>query len=635
MGERIVSEQGQLTPASSRNNATTGELAELQEVQRLQKTHDAMQVIKRDPALARADGSLLRWTAKTLINSHDREEAAKKWAALNTRQGRTVIDFSDVQRDALALPEEKVGELYEQVQNTLSVNAPYASAVVDNLVYGDHGHRWNDEYERRQKPKRSLELLRTHGVRISIAETDVNAVRQEYTEDASCPVLDRVKNKKIATVNGLPESKISLSIHDIFDHFWTYDQLEREGVLERYRDFLQSVGNPDKTDLFKREGELIASVSFEWRSSHTPERQFKPTFDLSFIKKIFGNAEINGMTDNQKRALDIVINLDPQGEEATRLGSMYNGILVELMEQRRKHGFIRKLDPDFQIIGNLPLLDPEYLALIVEINHFLCEPKTNATEALFHTETLVEDYLIRLAKGETKDDLVIRIADLETFDPTNSKVSPARQQWLRENTFHTATREDRCDDEDKTTTEHKPQDDEYLDLVDQDDQVTGRMLRSQVYKEGLSNFRVVNAFLRNSEGKLLFPKRQPTKKIAPNGLDFSIGEHVEAGESYDDAIRRGAREELNLDITQTGYRLIGKLTPHEHGTAAFMEVYEINTDEIPPYNPDDFSESSWLDPQEVRAMIRNGLPAKSDLSIVLDQLYPYASNQVVFPHKTE
>jgi isopentenyl-diphosphate delta-isomerase len=44
--------------------------------------------------------------------------------------------------------------------------------------------------------------------------------------------------------------------------------------------------------------------------------------------------------------------------------------------------------------------------------------------------------------------------------------------------------------------------DEYLDLVSENDEVIGKKLRSEIYAEHLSNFRVVNAFLVNSEGKL-------------------------------------------------------------------------------------------------------------------------------------
>jgi hypothetical protein len=43
-----------------------------------------------------------------------------------------------------------------------------------------------------------------------------------------------------------------------------------------------------------------------------------------------------------------------------------------------------------------------------------------------------------------------------------------------------------------------------LDLINEHDEVIGALERDEVYKRGLSNFRVV-AFIKNSEGKLFIP----------------------------------------------------------------------------------------------------------------------------------
>jgi len=54
--------------------------------------------------------------------------------------------------------------------------------------------------------------------------------------------------------------------------------------------------------------------------------------------------------------------------------------------------------------------------------------------------------------------------------------------------------------------------DELLDLVDRNDKVIGREKRSIVYAKRLSNFRVINAFIRNSQGELWIPRRTAVKK---------------------------------------------------------------------------------------------------------------------------
>jgi isopentenyldiphosphate isomerase len=88
--------------------------------------------------------------------------------------------------------------------------------------------------------------------------------------------------------------------------------------------------------------------------------------------------------------------------------------------------------------------------------------------------------------------------------------------------------------------------DEYLDLVNEKDEVVGKKLRSEVYAEGLSNFRVVNVFLRNFEGKLWIPRRTANKRIFPLCLDVSMGGHVESGESYEVAFKRELSEESHF-----------------------------------------------------------------------------------------
>jgi len=584
---------------------------ELQEFARLEKKHDIGQILRTNPQIALVDGTMIRWLSLIMQNT-DIDSIIEKWRGLAQRGGRTAADFSSTQKKVLSLPDEEIINLYDRTQVYLKSSARDVPEWVANKV--NVVHAWNDRYETRQKPKRDLGLFRHSGVIITIDPKDFAQVRSHYTEDGELPLLDNLKNDRIASINGFDGSKTSLTIHDTFDHFWLYDKLDSLGILQRYQSFLQSVGSPQTTDMFSREGELIASVGFEWRSSHLPERAFKPIFSLDQIKGIFNKTKV--LSENQQRALDILLPLDAASSEAKKLCSIYSGVLVELMEQRRKNGYIRLLDENFEPKGVLPLLDPEYLALIIESNHILCAPEVHAKDLLFKIEAIVEDHLIGLARGEVLNDLTLTLPGIEAFNPAKSRLSPKRRAWLRKNPFHAATRVLETGDGDL-----QPAADEYLDLVDKDDQVIGSALRSNVYKERLSNFRTVNGFIVNSQGQLWIPRRQSDKRVAPNALDFSIGEHLESGESYDTAFRRGAREELRINVDDTEYALLGKLTP-DNGVSSYMRVYEISLDNAPDYSENDFSGGAWTFPDELRALIENGSHAKSDLIIVLNHYYP-------------
>lgn len=166
-----------------------------------------------------------------------------------------------------------------------------------------------------------------------------------------------------------------------------------------------------------------------------------------------------------------------------------------------------------------------------------------------------------------------------------------------------------------------PTQDEYLDLVDENDAVTGKKRRSEVYAEHLSNFRVVNAFLINSKGEIWTPRRTATKRIFPLCLDMSMGGHVESGETYEQTLKREIQEELNIEIDKVPHRLLGHLTPQKDGVSAFMNVYEVKMEQAPDFNKDDFLEYFWLRPEALLERIKSGDKAKGDLPKLVEIFY--------------
>jgi len=163
--------------------------------------------------------------------------------------------------------------------------------------------------------------------------------------------------------------------------------------------------------------------------------------------------------------------------------------------------------------------------------------------------------------------------------------------------------------------------DEILDIVDEDDRVTGQMLRSEIYRKSLSCFRAVNAFLEDDRGRLWIPRRTADKKLFPLCLDMSMGGHVIAGESYEEAFARELREELRMYSLEYDVRMIGHLSPVKDGVSAFMKVYRIRTNRTPNFNKDDFVSSYWLYPWEILFRIQAGDRAKGDLARLIRIFY--------------
>lgn len=173
---------------------------------------------------------------------------------------------------------------------------------------------------------------------------------------------------------------------------------------------------------------------------------------------------------------------------------------------------------------------------------------------------------------------------------------------------------------------HSP---EMLDLVNERDEVVGTMERDRIYERGLANlrdeegisFRVIDAFIKNSEGKLFIPRRHPDKRLFPLRLDVSVGGHVTSGDSYDQTFAKEAEEELNLDVSKFSYKILGKMSPFTDGVSSFTMVYEIESDETPNYNPDDFIEHFWLTPLELMTRIESGDLGKGNLPKIVKRFY--------------
>lgn len=163
---------------------------------------------------------------------------------------------------------------------------------------------------------------------------------------------------------------------------------------------------------------------------------------------------------------------------------------------------------------------------------------------------------------------------------------------------------------------------EFVDIVDEKDEcVLAVRTLQQVYDEELlAQTRGVKLFIKNSKGELLMARRSLKKERDAGKLDSPMTGHVQAGESYEEALFREAAEELDLDISQYDYRELGKLSAKE-GVFSFVTVYEIELEDIPRYNTFDFEEMFWMKPVDIITAIVQGVPARKSLSIWLKHFY--------------
>lgn len=141
--------------------------------------------------------------------------------------------------------------------------------------------------------------------------------------------------------------------------------------------------------------------------------------------------------------------------------------------------------------------------------------------------------------------------------------------------------------------------DELLDVVNDNDEVTGQEMRSVIHQQGLQH-RGVHVFMFNEKGEMLIQKRSSDRVNSPLLLDCSVSEHVKAGESYLEAAVRGLREELDLQGIEID--LLGKIQM-EYGFND-LEISEIYvgrlTSEHVNFDPVEIAEIRFMSMDELQ-----------------------------------
>ena len=88
-----------------------------------------------------------------------------------------------------------------------------------------------------------------------------------------------------------------------------------------------------------------------------------------------------------------------------------------------------------------------------------------------------------------------------------------------------------------------PMNDEMFDIVNDRDEVIGRLPRRMVHRDGHKH-RAVHVLVFDSRGRIFLQKRSLTKDTFPGAWDSSASGHLESGEDYAACAARELREEL-------------------------------------------------------------------------------------------
>jgi len=139
---------------------------------------------------------------------------------------------------------------------------------------------------------------------------------------------------------------------------------------------------------------------------------------------------------------------------------------------------------------------------------------------------------------------------------------------------------------------------EWFDVVDGDDQVTGRATRGDVHARGLPH-RAVHVLVSNKRGEMLLQQRSLLKDVHPGLWGSSVSGHVDSGEDYDQATMRELEEEMGI-TGQTPTRL-AKLPPSAETGMEHVWIYHLAYDGPTRFPCAEVTAAQWFPMPEIEA----------------------------------
>jgi isopentenyldiphosphate isomerase len=178
--------------------------------------------------------------------------------------------------------------------------------------------------------------------------------------------------------------------------------------------------------------------------------------------------------------------------------------------------------------------------------------------------------------------------------------------------------------------------DELFDVVDAQDQVTGRMPRREVHRLGLRH-RAVHLLVVNAGGRVFLHLRSMKKDLFPGVWDSSAAGHVGAGEDYDDTAVRELEEELGWKLpatpwqpaagaTRAAIERLFKIDAREETGQEFVWVYRVAADGPFVLEADEIERGEWFAPDEIDRWLAE---RPHELAPALKFLWPMARERLL------
>ncbi len=157
---------------------------------------------------------------------------------------------------------------------------------------------------------------------------------------------------------------------------------------------------------------------------------------------------------------------------------------------------------------------------------------------------------------------------------------------------------------------------EYLDIVDEQDNVIGKDTRENVHKN-YQIHRGLHVLIVNSKGEILIQKRSLKKDDRPGYYDASVGGQVRSGETYEQAALRETQEELGF--TPEHLKKICDYKSYNSKQRENRQLFIYRYEGPFILDPDEVDSVAFRSLTDIQTMINNGEKFTRGFFISLDQ----------------
>ncbi|MDX2111164.1 MAG: NUDIX domain-containing protein [Verrucomicrobiota bacterium] len=169
---------------------------------------------------------------------------------------------------------------------------------------------------------------------------------------------------------------------------------------------------------------------------------------------------------------------------------------------------------------------------------------------------------------------------------------------------------------------------ELFDVVDEQDSVLRQAPRGEVHRLGLRH-RAVHLFVINTGGYLYLQKRSRFKDTSPGCWNTSAAGHLDAGETYVDAMVREAREEIGITVDKTMLHPILYLPACEELGMEFVWVYRISHEGPFKLLPKEVEAGGWFEPAVIDRWIKE---SPGDFTVSFGYLWERVRDGLICNH---